>query len=46
MKADSRCPETTRPLAEAYRTFTATEPGYEATAALDELRAREFARLD
>ena len=46
MSADSGVPETVRALPEAYRTFTAAEPGYEATRAIDELRSREFARLD
>ena len=30
----------------AYETFLDTHPGYRNTAALDEIRARDFARLD
>ena len=46
MGVEARSPTMGPSLSEAHAAFTAAQPGYERTLALDELRAREFARLD
>jgi selenocysteine lyase/cysteine desulfurase len=46
MRAAARDSATGSSFREAQSAFTAARPGYERTRALDELRAREFSRLD
>ena len=46
MSAEAQATTTGPSLPEAYGAFTTARPAYERTLAIDELRAREFARLD